>query len=79
MKLIIISNRLPIKAFKKNGKVIFIPTDAVYGINDAFYDAKGKYSFFETCNTWANDGLKEAGQKAALWTPSDLGIFQHYD
>ena len=63
----------------KNGKVIFIPTDAVYGINDAFYDAKGKYSFFETCNTWANDGLKEAGQKAALWTPSDLGIFQHYD
>lgn len=46
--------------------MIFIPTDAVYGINDAFYDAKGKYSFFETCNTWANDGLKEAGQKARL-------------
>jgi len=27
MKLIIISNRLPIKAFKKNGKVIFIPSE----------------------------------------------------
>ena len=29
MKLIIISNRLPIKAFKKNGKVIFIPSFSV--------------------------------------------------
>lgn len=63
----------------KDGKVIFIDTDAVYGINDAFYDAKGKYSFLETCNTWANRGLKVAGQKAALWTPTDVGIFQHYN
>ncbi|MFP3836064.1 DUF2459 domain-containing protein, partial [Chryseobacterium sp. SIMBA_028] len=46
--------------------------------NDAFYDAKGTYSFFYTCNTWANNALKAAGQKAALWTPSDFGIFQHY-
>lgn len=62
-----------------NGNVIFIETDAVYGIHDAFYDAKGKYSFLDTCNSWANEGLKAAGQKAAQWTPSDLGIFQHYD
>jgi uncharacterized protein (TIGR02117 family) len=62
----------------KNGKVLFIKTNAVYGNNDAFYDAKGKYSFLETCNTWANSGLKAAGQKAALWTPTDFGIFQHY-
>lgn len=47
----------------QNGKIIFIKTNAVYGDNDAFYDAKGKYSFLETCNTWANDGLKAAGQK----------------
>lgn len=62
-----------------NGNVIFIETDAVYGIHDAFYDAKGKYNFLDTCNSWANEGLKAAGQKAALWTPSDMGIFQHYD
>lgn len=62
----------------KNGKVIFIETDSVYGINDAFYEAKGRYSFLETCNTWANNGLKVAGQKAAYWTPTDVGIFQHY-
>ncbi|WP_376779159.1 TIGR02117 family protein [Chryseobacterium flavum] len=60
------------------GNFILIPTDAVYGDNDAFYDAKGTYSFLYTCNTWTNDALKAAGQKAALWTPSDFGIFQHY-
>ncbi|NIF06869.1 TIGR02117 family protein [Chryseobacterium sp. Tr-659] len=62
----------------QNGKFILIPTNAVYGDNDAFYDAKGTYSFLYTCNTWSNNALKAAGQKAALWTPSDFGIFQHY-
>ncbi|MCQ4034977.1 TIGR02117 family protein [Kaistella montana] len=62
----------------QNGKPILIKTDAVYGKNDAFYDAQGSYSFLETCNTWTNDGLKVAGQKAALWTATDRGIFQHY-
>ncbi|MDI1255918.1 MAG: TIGR02117 family protein [Flavobacterium sp.] len=50
-----------------------------YGKNDAFYEAKGKYSLFKTCNTWANTALKAANQKAALWTATDSGIFCHYD
>ncbi|SIR13786.1 TIGR02117 family protein [Chryseobacterium sp. RU33C] len=62
----------------QNGNFMLIPTSAVYGDNDAFYDAKGTYSFLYTCNTWSNNALKAAGQKAALWTPSDFGIFQHY-
>ncbi len=62
----------------QNGKFMLIPTNAVYSDNDAFYDAKGTYSFLYTCNTWSNNALKAAGQKAALWTPSDFGIFQHY-
>jgi uncharacterized protein (TIGR02117 family) len=61
-----------------NGKFILIPTNAVYGDNDAFYDARGTYSFVYTCNTWTNDALKAADQKAAFWTPSDYGIFLHY-
>lgn len=60
------------------GKYILIKTDAVYGNNDAFYDAKGSYNFTYTCNTWANDGLKAAGQKAAFWSSTDFGIFRHY-
>ncbi|MDR2236367.1 MAG: TIGR02117 family protein [Chryseobacterium sp.] len=62
----------------QNGRFILIPTNAVYDDNDAFYDAKGTYSFLYTCNTWSNDALKAAGQKAALWTPTDFGIFRHY-
>ncbi len=62
----------------QNGNFILIPTNAVYSDNDAFYDATGRYSFLNTCNTWTNDALKSAGQKAALWTPTDFGIFQHY-
>lgn len=66
--------------FDKNsaGQNILIPTKAVYGKDDSFYEAKGSYSFLYTCNTWTNNALKAAGQKAALWTASDFGIFQHY-
>jgi len=60
------------------GHYKFIKTDAVYENNDAFYDAKGAYNFTYTCNTWTNDGLKVAGQKAAFWTATDFGIFRHY-
>lgn len=49
-----------------------------YGQNDSFYEANRKYHLFYTCNTWANNALKSADQKAALWTPSDTGIFCHY-
>ncbi|WP_395057303.1 TIGR02117 family protein [Flavobacterium sp.] len=49
-----------------------------YAKNDAFYEAKGSYSLFRTCNTWANEALKSSNQKAAFWTPYDGGIFCHY-
>lgn len=60
------------------GKVSKIETKAVYGNNDAFYEAKGSYSLFYTCNSWVNQALKAANQKAALWTITDSGIFRHY-
>jgi len=62
-----------------NGSYINIKTKAVYGKNDAFYEAKGKYSLFKTCNSWANSALKASGQKAALWTAFDSGIFSKYE
>ncbi|MEC5395522.1 TIGR02117 family protein [Bergeyella sp. RCAD1439] len=64
---------------KRDQRYIPIKTEAVYGDNDAFYEAKGSYSFLHTCNTWANNALKAAGQKAALWTPTDFGLFRHYE
>lgn len=67
------------ESFETNsGQIIKIETDAVYGKNDIFYEAKGSYSLFYTCNSWANQALKSAGQKAALHTLTDTGIFRHY-
>ena len=50
-----------------------------YGNYDVFYEAKGSYNLFYTCNTWANQTLKAGNQKAALWTVLDKGIFYHYE
>lgn len=61
-----------------SGNFINIKTNATYGNSDAFYEAKGRYSLFYTCNSWANDALKAAGQKACLWTAFDTGIFLKY-
>ncbi len=59
--------------------LINIPTSANYNKNDAFYEAKGSYSLFHTCNTWANNALKSCGQKACVWTVLDGGIFGQYE
>ena len=69
------------ESFKKDtfGNFIHIPTDANYGISDAFYEANGSYSMFTTCNSWANSGLKASGQRACLWTAFDTGIFLKYE
>jgi uncharacterized protein (TIGR02117 family) len=61
-----------------NGRAINIKTNALYGTDDSFYEAKGSYSLLHTCNTWANNALKSCNQKAAFWTPFDTGIFYHY-
>ncbi len=63
----------------KSGEFLKIETDAVYGKHDVFYEANGSYSLFYTCNSWANQALKAANQKAALWTISHSGIFRHYE
>jgi uncharacterized protein (TIGR02117 family) len=63
----------------KEGENSHIITQGLYGINDAFYDAKGRYSIFYSCNTWSNDALKSAGQKACLWTVLQSFIFEKYN
>lgn len=64
--------------YDKLGQTSHIRTNANYCNMDAFYEAKGSYSLFNTCNTWANTVLKKAGLRACLWTPFDKGIFYHY-
>lgn len=63
--------------YDANQNPIFIEA-TTYGKNDSFYEANGKYNLFQTCNSWANTALKESNQKAAFWTVTDTGIFNHY-
>ena len=67
-------------SFRLDDKGRFIPivTTANYGDNDSFYEAKGRYNIFYTCNSWANNALKACHQKAALWALTDMGIFRYY-
>jgi len=64
--------------FKKDsqGNFINIPAPNAYGDDDAFYEAKGRFTPFFTCNTWANSALKSSGLRACLWTPFQRGIFK---
>jgi uncharacterized protein (TIGR02117 family) len=63
--------------FEMNGSYIRIE-NASYWDNDLFYDAKGRYGIFYTCNTWTNNCLKAGNLKACLWTLFDKGIFYQY-
>lgn len=40
-----------------------------YGVNDAFYDARGRYYLIRTCNSWTGDALRYAGVRVGRWTP----------
>lgn len=42
---------------------------AHYDNDDAFYEAHGRYSLFNTCNTWSNRHLKQVGAGGVMWTP----------
>jgi uncharacterized protein (TIGR02117 family) len=67
--------------FKKDslGNFINISTPNTYGSNDAFYEAKGKFTPFFTCNTWVNSALKNSGLRSCLWTPFQSGIFKIFE
>jgi uncharacterized protein (TIGR02117 family) len=50
--------------------------------NDAFYQARGRYDAFHTCNDWIGDALRFAGVRVGRWTPfpgSVLRWFPRHD
>lgn len=65
-------------SLNKEQAAINIATKAVYGTNDAFYEAVGSYNLFRTCNTWVNNALKACDQRACFWTPFESGILNQY-
>jgi uncharacterized protein (TIGR02117 family) len=45
-----------------------------YTENDNFYEAKGNYSIFRTCNVWTAQMLGSIGLKRPLWSPTKYGL-----
>lgn len=44
---------------------------------DRFFEGRGSYHLFRTCNVWTNDAVKAAGHEAALWAPFERGVRHH--
>lgn len=40
-----------------------------YGPADVFYEARGPYNAFFTCNEWTGNALRAAGVRMGIWTP----------
>lgn len=65
-------------SFQKNENDSLQKIDAQgYYNNDAFYEAKGSFTLFRTCNIWVNRAQKETGIKTSVWSPFDFGILYH--
>lgn len=51
-----------------DGRAMAIP-GAAYGFDDAFFEARGSYHVFNTCNCWIGRGMQAAGIRTGLFTP----------
>ena len=67
------------ESFVLNEQVSFILVNSTgYSQRDKSYKAKGSYSLFFTCNSWANDAFKQSGIKACCWTPFDFSLINKH-
>ena len=49
-----------------------------YGQSDVFYEARGGYNLYYTCNEWAGDALRDAGVRVGIWTPFTQSIMWRF-
>lgn len=65
-------------AENKITKFIRLPQKG-YSQSDYFFQAKGNYHLFYTCNSWTNEGLEKANQKTAYFAPLAQIILYHIE
>lgn len=63
----------------ESGKPVLIDCCRYPNVHDNFYDSKGSYHLFRTCNVWTNEVIQEAGVKTSVWTPFDTGILKQFE
>jgi uncharacterized protein (TIGR02117 family) len=65
-------------SFEKTDADALLKTDFPgYSNSDNFYEAKGSFTLFKTCNVWTNNALKQTGIKTSVWSPFDFGVLYH--
>lgn len=47
-----------------------------YAEHDVFYDARGSYTAYATCNEWIGETLRMAGIRTGAWTPFPGGVMK---
>lgn len=45
-----------------------------YEKSDFFYESKGVYNLFHTCNTWTGDKLRGSNVRMSYWTPLSQNV-----
>jgi uncharacterized protein (TIGR02117 family) len=50
-----------------------------YGRADVFYEARGRYNAFRTCNEWTGSVLRGAGVRVGAWTPFNFSVMRWFD
>lgn len=49
-----------------------------YGPADVFYEARGPYNAFLTCNEWTGAALRASGIRMGLWTPLSGSVMARF-
>ncbi|MDR7029490.1 TIGR02117 family protein [Rhizobium rosettiformans] len=66
---------------REDGMPIAVP-GAAYGLDDAFFEARGAFNALVGCNTWTAAMLRSAGIRTGWWTPMpqllDLSLHLHH-
>ena len=63
----------------EQGKIQPIDCCNYAGERDKFFEARGSYHLFHTCNDWVNTSLKQAGIRTAVWSPFDWGVLRYFE
>ena len=69
-----------LSSFERDGQGRSIPLlGRGYGPADIFYEARGPYNAFYTCNEWTGEALRAAGVKVGVWTPLSQSVMARFN
>ena len=63
------------EGFRRDDRGQPIPVPAAgFTDTDRFFEARGRFRIFRTCNTWISRTLRAAGLRFGIWTPTRYAV-----